>query len=203
MAKQRGGSPFTDSWFEMPFWFLFFLLIVTVILLWQFGIFNKPAPPPVAPKQILPGQTHKPPSFVISDASGWYLPAQKSNHIDSYHIDSFFTTTNFSPSDYTIMVRSVSNIDTNPEFTPVQTTSSTTSGWTHNYISPNLDPTSIYLEAYISYQGVAITPTQRRYVTPVTQPGARNSSGSSDPLPSASSGPGKKAYTSPSLVGTL
>jgi hypothetical protein len=40
MAKQRGGSPFTDSWFEMPFWILFFLLVVTIILLWQFGIFN-------------------------------------------------------------------------------------------------------------------------------------------------------------------
>jgi hypothetical protein len=35
------------------------------------------------------------------------------------------------------------------------------------------------------------------------QPGAQKSSGSSDPLPSASSGPGKKAYTSPSLVGSL
>jgi hypothetical protein len=25
----------------MPFWILFFLLVVTIILLWQFGIFNK------------------------------------------------------------------------------------------------------------------------------------------------------------------
>jgi hypothetical protein len=54
MAKQRGGSPFTDSWFEMPFWFLFFLLIILIILLWHFGVFNKPAvAQPV--KSILPG----------------------------------------------------------------------------------------------------------------------------------------------------
>jgi hypothetical protein len=53
MAKQRGGSPFTDSWFEMPFWFLLFLIIITVILLWQFGIFNKPVPPAIA--KIIPG----------------------------------------------------------------------------------------------------------------------------------------------------
>ena len=54
MAKQRGGSPFTDSWFEMPFWILFFLLVVTVILLWKFGIFNKASiTQPV--KSILPG----------------------------------------------------------------------------------------------------------------------------------------------------
>jgi hypothetical protein len=42
MPKQKGGSPFTDSWFEMPFWILLFLIIITLILLWQFGIFNKP-----------------------------------------------------------------------------------------------------------------------------------------------------------------
>jgi hypothetical protein len=53
MAKQRGGSPFTDSWFEMPFWFLLFLIIITVILLWQFGIFNKPVPPAIT--KIIPG----------------------------------------------------------------------------------------------------------------------------------------------------
>lgn len=58
MAKQRGGSPFTDSWFEMPFWFLFFLLIILIILLWHFGVFNKPAvAQPV--KSILPGVTRQ------------------------------------------------------------------------------------------------------------------------------------------------
>jgi hypothetical protein len=51
MAKhQKGGSPFTDSWFEMPFWFLLFLIIVIGILVWQFGIFNKPLPIPAKPK---------------------------------------------------------------------------------------------------------------------------------------------------------
>lgn len=57
MAKQRGGSPFTDSWFEMPFWFLFFLLIISIILLWNYGIFNKPAPPAIA--KIIPGVTRQ------------------------------------------------------------------------------------------------------------------------------------------------
>ena len=55
MAKQRGGSPFTDSWFEMPFWILFFLLIVTVTLLWHYGIFNKPVAIAQPVKAILPG----------------------------------------------------------------------------------------------------------------------------------------------------
>lgn len=51
---KKGGSPFTDSWFEMPFWILFFLLVVICILLWQFGIFNiKKTIPLLKPQVVL------------------------------------------------------------------------------------------------------------------------------------------------------
>ena len=72
MAKQRGGSPFTDSWFEMPFWFLFFLLIIIITLLWQFGIFTKsvttrpPLPPTLRP-------TAKPTTLYAVDVSDSYF----------------------------------------------------------------------------------------------------------------------------------
>jgi hypothetical protein len=75
MAKQRGGSPFTDSWFEMPFWILFFLLIVTVILLWQFGIFNKPpvSPGPDPDPGPTPGPTPGPATLYAVDLLGSYF----------------------------------------------------------------------------------------------------------------------------------
>jgi hypothetical protein len=41
----KGGSPFTDSWFEMPFWILLLLVSIIGILIWKFGVFNKPLPP--------------------------------------------------------------------------------------------------------------------------------------------------------------
>jgi hypothetical protein len=55
------------------------------------------------------------------------------------------------------------------------------------------------LEGYLSLNDTPLTPVQ----TVPTQQDAQKSSESSDPLPSASSGPSKKSYTSPSLVGNL
>jgi len=194
MAKQRGGSPFTDSWFEMPFWFLFFLLIVTVILLWQFDVFNKPAP--VAPAKIIPGVPVKPsiaqPELDILEV----VP-----HSDGMTVSVSYSTKYTSGGQHVaIRMDEYDKPATQFKMFPVGKNTVTV----HGYRSPQFN-TRLMLESYIvSADGTSISPlVMTPFMFEPTQQGARNSSGSSDPLPSASSGPGKKAYTSPSLVGTL
>lgn len=65
MPKQKGGYPFTDSWFEFPFWFLF-LIILIIIGLAASGIFNTKSLPPSKP--LLPGETWHQPEFDITNA---------------------------------------------------------------------------------------------------------------------------------------
>uniref|UniRef100_A0A6C0LCS9 Uncharacterized protein n=1 Tax=viral metagenome TaxID=1070528 RepID=A0A6C0LCS9_9ZZZZ len=65
MPKQKGGYPFTDSWFEFPFWFLF-LIILIIIGLTAGGIFNTKSSPPSKPL-ILSEKWHQP-EFDITNA---------------------------------------------------------------------------------------------------------------------------------------
>ena len=65
MPKQKGGYPFTDSWFEFPFWFLF-LIILIIIGLAAGGIFNTKSSPPSKPL-ILSEKWHQP-EFDITNA---------------------------------------------------------------------------------------------------------------------------------------
>jgi hypothetical protein len=67
MPKQKGGYPFTDSWFEFPFWVLF-LIILIIIGLAAGGIFNSKSSPPSPPKPLIPGQTWHQPEFDITNA---------------------------------------------------------------------------------------------------------------------------------------
>jgi PAB1-binding protein PBP1 len=66
MPKQKCGYPFTDSWFEFPFWVLF-LIILIVIGLAVGGIFNSKSIPS-QPKPIISGQTWHQPEFDITNA---------------------------------------------------------------------------------------------------------------------------------------
>ena len=65
MPKQKGGYPFTDSWFEFPFWFLF-LIVLIIIGLAASGIFNTKSLPPSKPL-ILSEKWHQP-EFDITNA---------------------------------------------------------------------------------------------------------------------------------------
>ena len=67
MPKQKGGYPFTDSWFEFPFWILF-LIILIIIGLAVAGIFNTKSTPSPPPKPIIPGETWHQPEFDITNA---------------------------------------------------------------------------------------------------------------------------------------
>lgn len=75
MPKQKGGYPFTDSWFEFPFWFLF-LIILIIIGLAASGIFNTKSLPPSKP--LLPGETWHQPEFDITNA---YTGVNRYNHL--------------------------------------------------------------------------------------------------------------------------
>ena len=66
MPKQKGGYPFTDSWFEFPFWILF-LIILIIIGLAAGGIFNTKSNS-LPPKPIIPGETWHQPEFDITNA---------------------------------------------------------------------------------------------------------------------------------------
>jgi hypothetical protein len=190
MAKQRGGSPFTDSWFEMPFWILFFLLVVTVILLWQFGIFNKPAPvAPAKPVQaVLPGVTRQGVLNIHEVVQGNDLITAKVTY-----------STVDAPHGSKVMFRIVDSI-TDRQYSEYNTSIKPESVQVSAGIGNPTTNQSV--QGYLSLNGTPLTPVQNVPVR-IIQQGARNSSGSSDPLPSASSGLSKKAYTSPSLVGTL
>jgi hypothetical protein len=65
MPKQKGGYPFTDSWFEFPFWVLF-LIILIIIGLAAGGIFNIKSPS--QPKPLISGKTWHQPEFDITNA---------------------------------------------------------------------------------------------------------------------------------------
>jgi hypothetical protein len=185
MAKQRGGSPFTDSWFEMPFWILFFLLIVTVTLLWHYGVFSKSVAIAQPVKSILPGVTQQ----------GVLTIVEAIQSEDGLSAEVTYFTKN-APHGAKVMLRLIhtGNDGRFVEF-PISEKHKTVTVKTrigHLQLKHSL-------EAYLSLNDTPLTPVQ----TVPTQQGAQKSSGSSDPLPSASSGPGKKAYTSPSLVGNL
>jgi hypothetical protein len=59
---KKGGSPFTDSWFEMPFWILLLLFTIICIFLWKFNIFNKHLEPimPIGKIVLNPGHIEQP-----------------------------------------------------------------------------------------------------------------------------------------------
>jgi hypothetical protein len=65
MPKQKGGYPFTDSWFEFPFWVLF-LIILIIIGLVVGGVFNsKPLRPS---KPLILTEKWNQPEFNITNA---------------------------------------------------------------------------------------------------------------------------------------
>jgi len=67
MPKQKGGYPFTDSWFEFPFWILFIIILI-IIGLAAGGIFNPTSSPPSPPNPLIPGQIWHRPEFDITNA---------------------------------------------------------------------------------------------------------------------------------------
>jgi hypothetical protein len=184
MAKQRGGSPFTDSWFEMPFWFLFFLIIITVILLWHFGIFTKTAPVAIA-KPVLPGVSRQ---GVLN-----ILEAIQSEDGLSAEVTYF---TKDAPHGSKVMMRLI-NTGHDGRFSEFPISDKHTTVTVKTRIG-NLQ-LKHSLEAYISLNDTPLTPVQ----TVPTQQVSQSSSESSGPHPFVSSDPSKKGYTSPSLVGNL
>jgi hypothetical protein len=150
MPKQKGGSPFTDSWFEMPFWILLFLIVVTLILLASFGIFNpKPPTPPSIRPTFIPGQTEHKPSFVINNA---YMESLDS----SYTFNAFFTANNWN-SDYKLYARFVTDLNQITDFEKVKDPPRI---FTYKIKSAK-PPKTAYVEAYISYDDIPIGPTQK------------------------------------------
>lgn len=184
MAKQRGGSPFTDSWFEMPFWILFFLLVVAIILMWHFDVFNKPAvAQPV--KSIIPGVQRQGVLTIVE--------AIQSQDGRSAEVTYF---TKDAPHGAKVMMRLI-HTGNDGGFAEFPTSEK------HNTVTVRTRIGNLQLkhslEAYISLNDTPLTPKQ----TVPTQQDAQKSSAPSGPQPYASSDPSKKAYTSPSLVGTL
>lgn len=181
MAKQRGGSPFTDSWFELPFWILFFLLVVTIILLWKFGIFTKSVGHPV--QVILPGVTRQGVLTIVE--------AIQSEDSRSAQVTYF---TKDAPHGAKVMMRLINtgNDGAFSEF-PVSDKHTTVT------VKTRIGHLKLIhsLEGYLSLNDTPLTPIQ----TVPTQQASQNSSASSDPHPFVSSDPSKKPYTSPSLVG--
>jgi len=185
MAKQRGGSPFTDSWFEMPFWFLFFLLIITVILLWQFGVFNKPAP--VAIAKIIPGVNRQGVLNIHEVVQGHDLISAKVTY-----------STPDAPHGAKVMFRIVDTI-TDRQYTEFHTSNKPITVQVSAGIGNSTTNQSV--EGYLSLNGTPLTPVESVPVRIFIRQASQNSSASSDPHPFVSSDPSKKPYTSPSLVG--
>jgi len=150
MAKQRGGSPFTDSWFEMPFWFLLFLIVLTVVLLAAFGIFDPKISQQASSVRptFIPGQTEHKPTFVINKA---YMESLDSTYV--FH--SFFTAKNWTH-EYELYARFVTDLNQITEFEKVDPPVK----YMYKIKSPKA-PISAYVEAYISLNGVPTGPTQR------------------------------------------
>jgi hypothetical protein len=162
------------------------LLVVTVTLLWQFGIFNKPAPAPVQAilKPVLPGVQQQGVLTIVE--------AIQSQDFRSAQVTYFTKNT---PQGAKVMLRLVNTGNDGPfsEF-PVSDK--------HTTVTVKTRIGNLYtiqsLEGYLSLNDTPLSPIE---TSPIQQ-ASQNSSESSDPLPSASFGPSKKAYTSPSLVGT-
>lgn len=176
--RQKGGSPFTDSWFEMPFWILLFLIVVTIILVWHFGLFNKPLT-----IVNVPGKIEQPTLNIISAEE--YGKGELSVKVD-------YSTSN-ACSQCMVNLRINDGIQTAFKEYPM------------GKHTVDLKKTIGYetgaktVEGYISLNGTAVTSTQS-FAVRFTQPSSHKSSGSSGHHPSSSAGPSKKGYTSPSLV---
>jgi len=184
MAKQRGGSPFTDSWFEMPFWILFFLLVISITLMWQYGIFNKT---PVAIAKIIPGIKQQGVLTILEAVQGVNLISAKVTY-----------STKNAPHGSKVMFRIVDTITDRPYYAFSTSEKPESVQVTTDIGNPTTNQT---IQGYLSLNDTPITPVQTVPVR-IIQQGARNSSSSSDPHPSSSSDLSKKVYTSPSLVGT-
>jgi hypothetical protein len=94
MPKQKGGYPFTDGWFEMPFWILLISGIITVIVLASLGIFNPK--PQGAQEHPSNNHHHKNPNYhnaaysshlleATSPSKTPALPASISEHYGSFN----------------------------------------------------------------------------------------------------------------------
>ena len=191
MAKQRGGSPFTDSWFEMPFWILLFLLVVTVILLWKFGIFNKPVAIARPVQATIANSKLAQPELRILEV----VPQPDAMTVKVTY------STKYTTQGQSVSIRMYDENDFNPNgatlFKNFPTGKNTV---TVENIAPAPNK-NFLLESLITSGDDYVSPLLLNpFKFGSTPPGAQKSSGSSDPLPSASSGPSKKSYTSPSLV---
>lgn len=170
MAKQRGGSPFTDSWFEMPFWILFFLFIISGILLWHFGVFSKPVAIAQPVKSILPGVSQQ----------GVLTIVEAIQSQDGLSAEVTYFTKN-TPQGAKVMMRLIhtGNDGAFVEF-PISEKHKTVTVKTR---IGNLQ-LKHSLEAYLSLNDTPLTPVQ----TVPTQPDAQKSSGSFTPSTGQASG---------------
>jgi hypothetical protein len=183
MAKQRGGSPFTDSWFEMPFWILFFIFVIAIVLVWHFDFSTPAVAQPV--KSILPGVQRQGVLTIVE--------AIQSQDGLSAEVTYF---TKEAPHGAKVMMRLI-HTGNDGGFSEFPTSEK------HKTVTVKTRIGNLQLkhslEAYISLNDTPLTPVQ----TVPTQQVSPPSSGPSGPQPFASFDPSKKAYTSPSLVGNL
>jgi hypothetical protein len=194
MAKQRGGSPFTDSWFEMPFWILFFLLVVAIILMWHFDVFNKPAVAQAVVANIVKPKLVQP-ELTIFDV----IPQPDAKTVKVSYSTKYATHGQY------VAIRMYDEDDWNTngatEFKNFPIGKGTVT--VENRVpAPNKH---FLLESLITsgddgYVSPLMTKPFKFGSIPPTSP---PSSGPSGPQPFASVDPSKKAYTSPSLVGNL
>lgn len=174
MPKQKGGYPFTDSWFEFPFWILF-LIILIVIGLAVGGIFNSKSIPPSKP--LISGQTWHQPEFDITNA---YM--ENNEAVITY-------VTNQPYQGLKVKLRLVDGKTNNPwqDFSI---------GTKTVRIQPkNLTLLGLSVEGYIDYEGTPVTPVTS---VPVTKDTKNNSgTGKFMPFP-PSNNSGSGSYTPPS-----
>ena len=173
MRKQKGGYPFTDSWFEFPFWFLF-LIILIVIGLAAGGIFNSKSIP--LSKPLISGQTWHQPEFNITNA---YM--ENNEAVITY-------VTNQPYQGLIVKLRLVDGKTNNPwqDF----------SIGTKTVRIQSKNPSSIGLsvEGYIDYQGTPVTPVTN---VPVTKDAKNISSNSGNLMLFTSSNKNTSPYKSP------
>ena len=144
MPKQKGGYPFTDSWFEFPFWILFIIILI-IIGLAAAGIFNTKSTPP--PKPIIPGETWHQPEFDITNA---YM--ENGEAVITY-------VTNKPYDGLTVKLRLVDDKTNNPwqDFSI---------GTKTIRLQPrNLNLELLSVEGYISYEDTSVTPIKSIPVT--------------------------------------
>jgi hypothetical protein len=160
MPKQKGGSPFTDSWFEMPFWILLFLIIITLILLWQFGIFNKRDPPVIA--KIIPGVTRQGVLNILEVVEGH----------DEISAKVTYSTPN-APDGAKVMFRIVDTI-TDRRFSEFHTSEKPVT--VHVSAGIGNPTTNQSIEGYLSLNGTPITPVESVPVRIIIQQVSQHSS---------------------------